>query len=75
MLPFNKIYNMDCLEGLKQLDSDSIHCCVKTHHRHRLPKLNITIQLHSLKTRRLKNRKMFLLLYSAFAFMLKTVNM
>ena len=28
MLPFNQIYNMDCLEGLKQLDSDSVHCCV-----------------------------------------------
>jgi len=28
MLEINKIYNMDCLEGLKQLDSDSVHCCV-----------------------------------------------
>lgn len=28
MLPFNHIYNMDCLDGLRQLDSDSIHCCV-----------------------------------------------
>lgn len=28
MLEFNQVYNMDCLEGLKQLDSGSIHCCV-----------------------------------------------
>ncbi len=28
MLELNKIYNMDCLEGLKQLDNESVHCCV-----------------------------------------------
>ena len=28
MLPFNQIYHMDCFEGLKLLDSDSINCCV-----------------------------------------------
>jgi len=28
MLEINKIYNMDCLEGLKQLDDNSINCCV-----------------------------------------------
>ena len=28
MLDFNQVYNMDCLEGLKQLDSGSVHCCV-----------------------------------------------
>lgn len=28
MLEFNQVYNMDCLEGLKQLDSDSVHCCI-----------------------------------------------
>jgi DNA modification methylase len=28
MLELNKIYNMDCLEGLKQLDDNSINCCV-----------------------------------------------
>jgi DNA modification methylase len=27
MLELNRIYNMDCLEGLKQLDSDSISMC------------------------------------------------
>ncbi len=28
MLELNKIYNMDCMEGLKQLDDNSINCCV-----------------------------------------------
>ena len=28
MLPINKIYNMDCLEGMKLLDDNSIDCCV-----------------------------------------------
>lgn len=28
MLEINKIYNMDCMEGLKQLDDNSINCCV-----------------------------------------------
>ena len=28
MLEMNQIYNMDCLEGLKQLDADSVHCCI-----------------------------------------------
>ena len=28
MLELNHVYNMDCLEGLKLLDSDSIHCCI-----------------------------------------------
>ena len=28
MLELNKIYNKDCLEGLKQLDDNSINCCV-----------------------------------------------
>jgi DNA modification methylase len=28
MLKMNEIYNMDCIEGLKQLDNNSIHCCV-----------------------------------------------
>jgi len=28
MLELNKIYNMDCLEGLKQLPDNSINCCV-----------------------------------------------
>ncbi len=28
MLELNKIYNMDCLKGLKQLDDNSINCCV-----------------------------------------------
>jgi len=28
MLPINQIYNTDCLDGLKMLDSDSVHCCV-----------------------------------------------
>lgn len=28
MLDVNQVYNMDCLEGLKQLDSGSVHCCV-----------------------------------------------
>jgi len=28
MLEINKIYNMDCLEGLKLLESESINCCV-----------------------------------------------
>lgn len=28
MLELNKIYNMDCLEGLKLLDDNSIDCCV-----------------------------------------------
>lgn len=28
MLKINKIYNMDCLEGLKLLDDNSIDCCV-----------------------------------------------
>lgn len=28
MLELNQVYNMDCLEGLKLLDSDSIHCCI-----------------------------------------------
>ena len=27
-LELNKIYNMDCLEGLKQLPDNSINCCV-----------------------------------------------
>jgi DNA modification methylase len=27
-LLLNKIYNMDCMEGLKQLEDNSIHCCV-----------------------------------------------
>ena len=30
MLPFNQIYNMDCLEGLRQMDSDSVHCCISS---------------------------------------------
>jgi DNA modification methylase len=28
MLELNKIYNMDCVEGLKQLPDNSINCCV-----------------------------------------------
>jgi len=28
MLELNKIYNMDCLKGLKQLPDNSINCCV-----------------------------------------------
>ncbi len=28
MLELNKIYNMDCLEGLKKLPDNSINCCV-----------------------------------------------
>ena len=28
MIELNKIYNMDCLEGLKQLPDNSINCCV-----------------------------------------------
>lgn len=28
MLEINKVHNMDCLEGLKQLDDNSIDCCV-----------------------------------------------
>lgn len=28
MLECNRIYNMDCLEGLKRLDSDSLNCCI-----------------------------------------------
>jgi len=28
MLEVNRVYNMDCLEGLKQLDDNSINCCV-----------------------------------------------
>ena len=28
MLELNKIYNMDSMEGLKQLDDNSINCCV-----------------------------------------------
>jgi len=28
MFELNKIYNMDCLEGLKQLPDNSINCCV-----------------------------------------------
>jgi len=28
MLELNKIYNMDCMEGLKQLPDNSINCCV-----------------------------------------------
>ena len=28
MLELNKIHNMDCLEGLKQLPDESVHCCV-----------------------------------------------
>lgn len=28
MLELNKIYNMDCMEGLKQLDSESVDCCI-----------------------------------------------
>ena len=28
MLELNKIYNMDCLEGLKQLPDNLINCCV-----------------------------------------------
>ena len=28
MLELNQIYNMDCLEGLKLLDDNSIDCCV-----------------------------------------------
>ena len=28
MLELNKIYNMNCLEGLKQLDDNLINCCV-----------------------------------------------
>jgi len=28
MLELNKLYNMDCLKGLKQLDDNSINCCV-----------------------------------------------
>ena len=27
-MELNKIYSMDCIEGLKQLDSESIDCCV-----------------------------------------------
>lgn len=30
MLEFNRIYNMDCLEGLRLLDSDSISMCVSS---------------------------------------------
>jgi len=28
LLELNRLYNMDCLEGLKQLDDNSINCCV-----------------------------------------------
>jgi DNA modification methylase len=28
MLELNKLYNMDCMEGLKQLHDNSINCCV-----------------------------------------------
>jgi DNA modification methylase len=28
MLDLNEIYNMDCIEGLKLLDDNSIDCCV-----------------------------------------------
>jgi len=28
MLELNRLYNMDCMEGLKQLDDNSINCCV-----------------------------------------------
>jgi DNA modification methylase len=28
LLEMNQIYNMDCIEGMKQLESDSINCCV-----------------------------------------------
>jgi len=28
MIEFDKIYNMDCLEGLKTLPNDSVDCCV-----------------------------------------------
>ncbi len=24
----NRIYNIDCIEGMKQMDSESVHCCV-----------------------------------------------
>ena len=30
MLEINKIHNMDALEGLKQIDSDSINCCISS---------------------------------------------
>ena len=26
MLELNRIYNQDCLEGMKQMDSDSVDC-------------------------------------------------
>lgn len=28
MLDLNKIYNIDCLQGLKLLEDDSVDCCV-----------------------------------------------
>jgi site-specific DNA-methyltransferase (adenine-specific) len=28
MLEINKVHNMDCLEGLKQIDDNSIDCCI-----------------------------------------------
>lgn len=28
MLEINQIYNMDCIEGLKHLDNESVYCCV-----------------------------------------------
>ena len=28
MLELNKIYNMDCIEGMKQLDDNSIDCII-----------------------------------------------
>ena len=28
MLEINKIYNCDCLEGLKEIDDESINCCI-----------------------------------------------
>ena len=28
ILAINEIHNLDCLEGLKQLDNNSVHCCV-----------------------------------------------
>ena len=28
MLELNKIYNMDCLEGMKQIDDNSIDCII-----------------------------------------------
>lgn len=28
MLEINKIHNMDCITGMKQLESETVHCCV-----------------------------------------------